>query len=103
MTFSVYLGVAEEDARAYAERLHAALPDPAHSVLVMCDPTFRALEVVTGDQARRQLDDVACGLAIASMKTSFLGGDIVGGLAYGVQQLGEAAMQPLTLHEHTRS
>lgn len=103
MTFSVYLGVAEEDARAYAERLHAALPEPAHSVLVMCDPTFRALEVVTGDQARRQLDDVACGLAIASMKTSFLGGDIVGGLAYGVQQLGEAAMQPLTLHEHTRS
>ena len=66
----------------------------------MCDPTFRALEVVTGERARRQLDDVACGLAIASMKSSFLGGDIVGGLTYGVQQLGEAAMQPLTLHGH---
>jgi hypothetical protein len=98
LTFSVYLGVAEEDSRAYAERLHAALPDPARSVLVMCDPTFRALEIVTGELARRKLDDVACGLAIASMKTSFLGGDIVGGLAHGVQQLGDAAMQPLTLH-----
>jgi hypothetical protein len=98
LTFSVYLGVAEEDSRAYAERLHGALPDPPRSVLVMCDPTFRALEVVTGELARRQLDDVACGLAIASMKTSFEGGEIVGGLAYGVQQLGEAAMQPLTLH-----
>jgi hypothetical protein len=100
LTFSVYLGVAEEDARAYAMRLHTALPDPARSVLVMCDPTFRALEVVTGELARRQLDDVACGLAIASMKTSFEGGDIVGGLSHGVQQLGEAAMQPLTLHQH---
>ena len=50
LTFSVYLGVAEEDSRAYAERLHAALPDPPRSVLVMCDPTFRALEVVTGER-----------------------------------------------------
>lgn len=98
LTFSVYLGVAEEDSRRYARRLHLALPDPTHSVLVMCDPTFRALEIVTGELARRWLDDVACGLALATMKTSFLGGDIIGGLAHGVQQLGEAAMQPATLH-----
>jgi hypothetical protein len=100
LTFSVYCGVAEEDSRAYAERLHGALPDPSRSVLVMCDPVFRALEIVTGELTQRQLDDVACGLAIASMKTSFLGGDVVGGLAHGVQQLGDAAMQPQTLHGH---
>ncbi len=98
LTFSVYLGVSAEDSRRYAERLHGGLPNPARSVLVLCDPTFRALEVVTGELARRKLDDVACALAIASMKSSFLGGDIVGGLATGVQQLGEAAMQPTTLH-----
>jgi hypothetical protein len=98
LRFSVYYGVSAEDSRAYANHLHAALDDPANSVLVLCDPTFRALEVVTGEQARRQLDDLACGLAIATMKSSFLGGDIVGGLAHGVQQLGEAAMQPATLH-----
>jgi hypothetical protein len=98
LVFSVYLGVSEEDSRAYAERLHSGLPDPARSVLVMCDPSFRALEVVTGERTRRQLDDMACALAVASMKSSFLGGDIVGGLATGVQQLGEAAMQPVTLH-----
>lgn len=98
LRFSVYYGVSAEDSRAYATHLHAALDDPANSVLVLCDPTFRALEVVTGELARRRLDDLACGLAIATMKTSFLGGDIVGGLAHGVQQLGEAAMQPATLH-----
>ncbi len=98
LRFSVFYGVAAEDSRAYAARLHAALPDSARSVLVLCDPTFRSLEVVTGEVARRNLDDMACGLAIATMKSSFLGGDIVGGLAHGIQQLGEAAMQPVTLH-----
>lgn len=98
LTFSVYYGVSGEDSRAYANQLHAALSDPPHSVLVLCDPVFRALEVVTGEEARRKLDDMACGLAIATMKTSFLGGDMIGGLAHGVQQLGEAARQPATLH-----
>jgi hypothetical protein len=44
------------------------------------------------------LSDLECRLAAAAMQTSFAGGDIVGGLAAGVQQLGEAARQPRTLH-----
>lgn len=98
LVFSVFVGVSEEDSRAYAERLHGALDDPDHSVLVMCDPGFRALEIVTGTDVRRVLDDLECRLAAASMRTSFVAGDIVGGLAHGVQQLGEAARQPRTLH-----
>ena len=98
LTFSVLIGVSEEDSRAYAERLHRALADPDHSVLVMCDPEFRRLEIVTGKQARRVLSDLECRLAAAAMQTSFAGGDIVGGLAVGIQQLGEAARQPRTLH-----
>ena len=98
LTFSLFVGVSEEDSRAYAERLHRALADPDHSVLVMCDPEFRKLEIVTGVEARRALDDLECRLAAATMQTSFAGGDIVGGLAAGIQQLGEAARQPKTLH-----
>ncbi len=98
LIFSVYVGAAGTDGRAYARRLHQALEDPARSVLVLCDPPSKVLEVVTGEQARRQLDDVSCGLAVASMKSFFLGGDLIGGLAWGVQQLGEAAQQPQTLH-----
>jgi uncharacterized membrane protein YgcG len=98
LIFSVFVGVSEEDSRAYAERLHNALDDPAHSVLVLCDPGFHALEIVTGTQAKRVLDDLECRLAAASMQTSFVGGDIVGGLVAGVQQLGENARQPRTLH-----
>jgi len=98
LTFSVFIGVSEEDSRAYAERLHKALTDPDHSVLVMCDVEFRKLEIVTGIEARRVLSDLECRLAAAAMQTSFAGGDIVGGLTIGVQQLGEAARQPKTLH-----
>ncbi|HEX6759004.1 MAG TPA: DUF5130 family protein [Propionibacteriaceae bacterium] len=98
LTFSLFVGVSEEDSRAYAERLHKALTDPDHSVLVMCDLEFRKLEIVTGIEARRVLSDLECRLAAAAMLTSFAGGDIVGGLTAGVQQLGEAARQPKTLH-----
>jgi len=101
LRFSVFVGPAEEGARAYAERLHAALDDPAHSVLVLCAPGLRALEIVTGAEARRTLGDVECGLAAASMKTSFAGDDIVGGLVLGIQQLGESARSPRSLHVNT--
>jgi len=102
LTFSLFVGVSEEDSRAYAERLHRTLADPDHSVLVMCDPEFHKLEIVTGVAVRRVLDDLECRLAAAAMQTSFVGGDIVGGLAVGIQQLGEAARQPRTLHASRR-
>ena len=102
LTFSLFVGVSEENSRGYAERLHGALADPDHSVLVMCDPEFHKLEIVTGVEVRRVLDDLECRLAAAAMQTSFTGGDIVGGLAAGIQQLGEAARQPRTLHAGRR-
>jgi uncharacterized membrane protein YgcG len=98
LTFSVFIGIAEEDSRSYAARLHTGLADPERSVLVLCDPEFRALEIITGAEARRVLDDVECRLAAASMQSSFAGGDIVGGLVLGIQQLGESARKPRTLH-----
>ena len=78
LTFSLFVGVSEGDSRAYAERLHRTLADPDHSVLVMCDPEFHKLEIVTGVAARRVLDDLECRLAAAALQTSFAGGDIVG-------------------------
>ena len=86
LTFSVYVGVSEEDSRAYAERLHGALEDLAHSVLVMCDPPPCAGDR-HGKSGRRLLDDVECRLAAAAMRESFVADDIVGGLAHGISQL----------------
>ena len=97
--FSVYVGPASGDAHAYARRLHAALSSPDRSVLILVDPTARALEVVTGSVVRRSLPDDSVRLAVAGMQSSFSGGDLVGGIKHGVGQLADAARQPQSLHE----
>ena len=48
--FSVFVGHAEGDPRAFATSLHASLVAPSRSVLIMVDPDARVLEVVTGSE-----------------------------------------------------
>lgn len=96
--FSVYVGSCDGDARAYAEGLHAQLAEPARSVLVLVDPVARQLEIVTGADVRRQLDDAEVGLAALSMQTAFAAGDFAGGISAGVQQLADHARRPPMLH-----
>lgn len=98
LKFSLYVGDSEGDPRRFAEDLHKSLESPDDSVLVMCDPQGRALEVVTGSHARRGLDDGECAMAVATMESSFTAGDLVGGLSHGIQQLGAAARTPRTEH-----
>ena len=96
--FSVYVGSSHGDARAYAERLHGRLAEPARSVLVMVDPVARLLEIVTGAEVRRCLDDAEVGLAALNMQTAFAAGDFAGGIATGLQQLADHARRPPMLH-----
>ena len=96
--FSVFVGHADGDPRAFALSLHAALAAPARSILVMVDPDARALEVVTGGEVRRTLRDQQVELAVAAMQSLFASGDLVGGLRRGLQMLAEHARAPLTLH-----
>ena len=96
--FSLYVGPAEGESVAFADRLHASLIAPARSVLIMIDPAARVLEIVTGSVVRRVLSDDAVRLAAAAMESAFGEGDLVGGIKRGVAQLAEAARQPTTLH-----
>lgn len=96
--FSVYVGPAEGDAREYAERLHAALVVPKKSVMIVVDPGARALGIVTGSDARRELDDHDVKLAALQMQTAFAADDLVGGIKTGVLMLAEHARKPNTLH-----
>jgi len=99
--FSVYVGSADRDVREFAQRLHAALGDDAASaVVVFVEPVARRVEIVTGEIARRRVDDRAAGLASLSMATSFAGGDLVGGIVNGVRMLAQSAERPRVLHEH---
>jgi uncharacterized membrane protein YgcG len=96
--FSVFVGKAEGDARAFATRLHNSLVAPARSVLIMVDPTARAIEVVTGAFVRRTLSDSEVELAVIAMQTAFAEGDLVGGLRRGIALLADHARSPQTLH-----
>jgi uncharacterized membrane protein YgcG len=96
--FSVFVGHAEGEPRAFACSLHAALVAPARSVLVMVDPDAHLLEVVTGSEVRRTLRDPQVELAVAEMQSLFAQGELVAGLRRGIQMMAEHARAPLTLH-----
>jgi uncharacterized membrane protein YgcG len=91
LTFSVYVGDLDEPTRGYAEKLHGQLADPDHAVLVALSPNQRALEIVTGAEARKRLPDRSAKLAALSMAAAFSGGDLAGGVVSGLAQLAEQA------------
>ena len=96
--FSVYVGPAEGRPRVFAERLHSALVVPSRSVLVLVDPAARAIEVVTGSEARRDLEDHEVRLAVVEMQSQIVLGDLVGGVVRGINMLAAYARKPPTLH-----
>ena len=99
--FSVFVGAAEGDARAFAERLHASLSTPPRSILVMVDATAHLVEIVTGSEVRRVLSDHEVGLALLEMRTEFASGDLVRGLRRGISMLAMQSRTPPTLHAQT--
>jgi hypothetical protein len=96
--FSVFVGRAGSDPRAFATQLHNSLVAPARSILIMLDPAARALEIVTGGYVRRTLSDQEVELTTLQMQSMFAGGDLVGGLKRGIQMLADHARAPRTLH-----
>lgn len=96
--FSVFVGRARGEPRAFATSLHNSLVAPARSILIMVDPDQRALEIVTGGHVRRQLSDAEVELAALAMRTDFGAGDLVGGLKRGIAMLADHARAPETLH-----
>lgn len=97
---SVYVGTLDGDSRATALQLHGALGADAApgTVLVAVDPGARRVEIVTGTEARRRVDDRAAGLAAMTMTSAFQAGDLAGGIASGVLALAEHAHTPRSLH-----
>nr|WP_301539392.1 DUF5130 family protein [Nocardioides sp. zg-1308] len=97
--FSVYVGPAEgDDTRAWATRLHNRLVAPPRSVLILVDPTRRALEIVTGGDVRRHLTDAEVELAVLAMSSEFSSGNLLAGLQRGITMLAEHARPQNTLH-----
>lgn len=90
--FSVFVGPVDRPIRNYAERLHAGLGEQAPLAVLLCvSPGDREMEIVTGAESSRRLNDRNCALAGMSMAAAFAGGDLVGGLITGVRMLADTA------------
>lgn len=96
--FSVFVGSSEGETRPFATRLHASLPAPDRTVLVLVDPAARIVEIVTGAEVRRDLDDAESHLAALTMQSAFAAGDLVGGIIRGLSMLADHARRPPMLH-----
>ena len=86
------------DGRDSAIAAHAQLPDAAQAVLVAVDPAARSIEIVTGTGVVDHLDDRSCELAILSMRSGFLAGDLVRGIKDGIDLLAQHARMPRVMN-----
>lgn len=89
--FSVFIGRAGRDPRSYATQLHNSLVAPARSVLVLVDPRARAIEVVTGGDARARLTDEEVEAVVGRMADDLATGDLVSAVTRAIEQLAHDA------------
>jgi uncharacterized membrane protein YgcG len=101
--FSVFVGSASGEPRAFATQLHNSLVAPSRSILIMVDPAAHALEIVTGGTVRRNVKDSEVDLVALEMGSRFAEDDLVGGLKRGIEMLAEHAKAPQTLHSEPQA
>jgi hypothetical protein len=68
------------------------------SVLLVVSPNQKVLEIVTGAVAGKRVSNRVCELAGMSMRASFLGGDLAGGIVDGLHKLAEPARRARKSH-----
>lgn len=92
LLFSVWVGELGPRSRERAEELHAALGEQAEgAVLIAVSPGERVVEVVTGEESSRRVDDRGAKLGVMAMVSSFTESDLVGGIVEGLRVLGDHA------------
>ncbi|MHC1561577.1 DUF5130 family protein [Actinomycetospora sp. C-140] len=92
LLFTLWVGALGPQSRARAEELHASLGDSAaDAVVVAVSPGERVVEVVTGVESSRRIDDRGAKLAVMSMVASFKESDLVGGMVEGITMLADQA------------
>ena len=92
LTFSVYVGSLATPTRQGAESLFTQLSgEVPNLVLVAVSPGQRALHIVTGPDSGQRVPNRSCALAAVAMRSSFVNGDLAGGIVTGLRMLADAA------------
>jgi hypothetical protein len=93
LEFSVYVGTRAGETRATAQRLHALLNVPQRSILLLADPERRAVEVVSGAEARGVLSDQTAAEVLRRVAGVFELAGLAAGVVAGVRELSGACVQ----------
>lgn len=88
LQFCAYLGPAQDDARALAERLFA---EAQPAVLLVVAPDVRRVEILTAPSARDRVPDDACRDAIARMTPALQGRRFDDALVTAIEHLASVA------------
>lgn len=92
LLFTLWVGELGGRSRERAEELHAMLGDEAaEAVLIAVSPGERVVEVVTGEESARRIDDQGAKIAVGQMVSRFTESDLVGGIVEGLRVLGDHA------------
>ncbi|GAA4834610.1 DUF5130 family protein [Actinomycetospora corticicola] len=92
LLFSVWVGELGPRSRERAEELHAALGEQADEAVLICvSPGERVVEVITGEESVRRVDDRGAKLGVMAMVSSFTESDLTGGIVEGLRVLGDHA------------
>ena len=96
INFSIYIGDLGSDRRGEVASRHRSFgAQAANTCLIAVSPNEHAVEIGVGEQAAKRLSDRSCQLAVASMVSSFQGGDLVGGIINGLRLLSDQAGHPI--------
>lgn len=96
INFSVLIGDLGADRRGAVAAKHRSFGyDARNTCLIAVSPNERAIEIGVGEIAAKRLPDRVCELAVASMQSSFAGGDLIGGLVNALRTLADTAGAPM--------
>lgn len=95
INFSVLIGDLGADRRGAVAAKHRSFGyDARNTCLIAVSPNEHAIEIGVGEHAAKRLSDRTCELAVASMASSFAGGDLISGLVNALRMLADAAGAP---------
>jgi len=97
LEFAIHIGVLARG-RESAEAIHGGLRDPRSAVLLAVDPGAKAIEVVTGPDARIHVDDRTCQFAVLALRSGADVDDLPVGIRDASLLLAEHARAPRVMH-----
>lgn len=88
MRFALYVGGPESEPKEFATTLLSGQREPASTVVLVVDPDSRAVQIATGTEAARRINDADCDLAAANIQYESDRAGLASGIVNALNLLG---------------